>query len=178
MSSLEDLSFEQRDELALLVKKMSDDPKIRPKFLGLVREINPDMPIPELDIEAKTNNAVLRAEQRVNELENKLREKDAVQDLEARRNRLIKRGLSEQDIPEVEKIMIDKGITNHEAAADYWEWMRQAATPTSATGGYQPNPLAKFNLKPFWKNHVTAARDEASRALTDLRKGNVRPIGF
>ena len=176
--SLEDLTFEQRDELAMLVKKMSDDPKIRPKFLGLVREVHPNMPLPELDIEQKTNNAVLRAEQRVQDLENKLREKEAVADLESRRQKLMKRGLSENDIPEIEKVMIDKGITNHEAAADYWEWMKQSATPTSVSGAYHPNPLAKFDLKPFWKNRVTAARDEASRALMDLRKGNVRPIGF
>ena len=78
-------------------------------------------------------------------------------------------------ILEIEKIMLEKKIVDHETAAEYWDWMKQAAAPTPT--GYNPNVMNKFNLSPYYKNPVTAARDEAAKALNDLRKNN-RPIGL
>ena len=94
-----------------------------------------------------------------------------------RRQKLLKKGLvqSDEEIEEVEKVMLEKGITNHEVAADYWKYMQQAATPTPS--GYNPNVINKFDLNKFWKNPVNGARDEAAKALTELRK-NPRPIGL
>jgi hypothetical protein len=91
--------------------------------------------------------------------------------------KLIKNGLiqNESDIEQVEKIMLDKGITNHEAAAEYWNWMKQSAVPTPT--GYNPSAVSKFDLGKYYKNPVMAARDEASKALNELRK-NPRPIGL
>jgi len=50
----------------------------------------------------------------------------------------MKKGLiqDESEIEEVEKVMLEKGITNHEAAAEYWQWMKQSAAPTPS--GYNP----------------------------------------
>ena len=94
----------------------------------------------------------------------------------ARRNRVVKNGLAkEEDIEAIEKVMLDKGITNHEAAAEYWSWMKQSAQPTPS--GYNPSAISKFDLNKYWKNPVTGARDEAAKALAELRKGS-RPIGF
>jgi hypothetical protein len=89
----------------------------------------------------------------------------------------MKKGLvdREEDIHEVEKIMLEKGITNHESAAEYWNWMKQSATPTPT--GYNPSAVSKFDLGKYYKNPQAAARDEAAKALQELRK-NSRPIGF
>jgi hypothetical protein len=105
------------------------------------------------------------------------REDDAVADLNKRRMSLIKKGLirDESEIEQVEKIMLDKGITNHESAAEYWDWMKQSAVPTPT--GYNPSAVAKFDLGKYYKNPVMAARDEASKALNELRR-NPRPIGL
>ena len=46
--SLEDLSQEARDELAMLAKKLADNPKTRENFLRLTKEINPDLLMPAL----------------------------------------------------------------------------------------------------------------------------------
>lgn len=175
--SLENLSLEQRDELALLMKQLSENPETRKEALRLTKKLRPDLPMPELDIEDFTEKKVTQANQRVEELERKLQEKEAHEKLDKRRNDLIKKGLidNESDIEEVEKIMLEKGITNHESAAEYWQWMKQAATPTPS--GYNPSPVAKFDLGKYYKNPVTAARDEAAKALSDLRK-NTRPIGI
>jgi hypothetical protein len=173
--SLEDLTPEARDELALLARQLAENPATRKDFLRLTKKAKPDMPIPELEIEESTTNAVQKAEDRVQALEAKLAEKDAREELEKRRSKIRARGLKDDDIAEVEKIMLEKGITQHDAAADYWDWMKQASTPTPS--GYNPNPINKFDLGKYWKNPVQGARDEAAKALNELRK-NPRPVGL
>jgi hypothetical protein len=175
--SLEDLTPEARDELALLAKQLSENPETRKDFLRQVKKVKPEMPIPELEIEDYTRHAVERANDRVAQLEARLREKDAMDELNKRRSKLKSKGLidNDDDIQEVEKVMLEKGITNHEAAAEYWRWMQQSAAPTPT--GYNPSAINKFDLSKYWKNPVAGARDEAAKALNELRK-NPRPIGL
>jgi hypothetical protein len=174
--SLEDLSIEARDELAQLARTLAENPETRKDFLRLTKKAKPGLPIPELEIEDYTNTAVSSANKRVEHLEAKLRERDAMEELERRRSSVVRKGLAnENNIEEIEKVMLEKGITNHESAAEYWAWMKQSAEPTPS--GYNPSAISQFDLKKFWKNPVTGARDEAAKALADLRKGN-RPIGF
>jgi len=175
--SLENLSIDARDELAALAQQLAENPSTRKEFLRMTKKVKPDLPIPELEIEESTNKALSLAEQRVQSLENKLREKDALDDLQRRRNSIKAKGLvnTEDDIKEVEKIMLDRGITNHETAAEYHQWMKQSATPTPS--GYNPQIIQKMDLNKYWKNPVTAARNEAVSALQELRRPN-RPIGL
>jgi len=175
--SLEDLTPEARDELALLAKQLSENPDTRKDFLRQVKKVKPEMPIPELEIEDYTRYAVSQANDRVAQLEARLREKEALDELNSRRNKLRAKGLidKDEDIEEVEKVMLEKGITNHEAAAEYWRWMQQSATPTPT--GYNPSAINKFDLSRYWKNPIAGARDEAAKALNELRK-NPRPIGL
>jgi len=171
--SLEDLSLEQRDELALLAKQLSDNPNTRKEFLRMTKKVRPELSVPELDIEEYTNSKVNDAEKRVMALESKLRERDAVEELNKRRARL---GRSEEEVAEIEKLMLEKGMTNHETASEYFDWMKQAATPTPM--GYSSSPMNKFNLEKYWKNPQMGARDEAQKALMELKNQNSRPIGF
>jgi hypothetical protein len=175
--SLENLSLEARDELAALAQTLAENPDTRKDFLRMTKRVKPDLPIPELDIEDYTTKAVNRSEQRVQALEAKLREKEAIEELQKRRNSLMKKGLisNESEIDDVEKIMLERGINNHETAAEYHAWMKKAAVPTSS--GYNPSAVKQFNLGAYWKNPSAAARNEAMNALNDLRKP-VRPIGL
>ena len=175
--SLEDMSFEQRDQMALLMRELSDNPSTRKEMLRLTKKIKPELVIPELEIEDRTTHAVSAAQTEVEKLRAELRERDALDNLKQRRQSLLKKGLisDESQIEEVEKVMIEKNIANHEAAAEYWQWMKQSAAPTPS--GYNPSAVAKLNLGKFYKNPVAAARDEASQALNELRR-NPRPIGL
>ena len=175
--SLENLSLEARDELAALAQTLAENPETRKDFLRMTKKVKPDLPIPELDIEDYTHRAVSRSEDRVQALEAKLREKEAIEDLNSRRHNLMKKGLisNESEVGDVEKIMLERGITNHETAAEYHQWMKQAAVPTST--GYNPSAVKQFDLNKYWKNPVAAARNEAMNALNDLRKPQ-RPIGL
>jgi len=175
--SLEDLTPEARDELALLARQLAENPTTRKDMLRLTKKIKPDLPIPELEIEEYTRSAVDSANDRVAQLEARLREKEAMDELNSRRNKLKSKGLidKDEDIEEVEKVMLEKGITNHEAAAEYWRWMQQSAAPTPT--GYNPSAINKFDLSKYWRNPVAGARDEAAKALNELRK-NPKPIGL
>jgi len=175
--SLENLSLEARDELAALAQTLAENPDTRKDFLRMTKKVKPDLPIPELDIEDYTNKAVNRSESRVQALEAKLREKEAIEELQKRRQSLMKKGLisNESEVGDVEKIMLERGITNHETAAEYHQWMKQAAVPTST--GYNPSAVKQFDLNKYWKNPAAAARNEAMNALNDLRKPQ-RPIGL
>ena len=147
--SLENLSLEARDELAQLAQTLAENPDTRKDFLRMTKRVKPDLPIPELDIEDYTNRAVNRSEDRVQALEAKLRERDAVEELQKRRQSLMRKGLiaNESEVNDVEKIMLERGITNHETAAEYHQWMKQAAVPTST--GYNPSAVKQFDLNKY-----------------------------
>jgi hypothetical protein len=159
------------------MKELAENPSTRKEALRLTKKVRPNLPIPELELEDYTEQKVTAAEERVMQLEAKLKEKDAREELQKRRDRLIKKGLaqSEEDIESIEKIMLEKKISDHETAAEYFDWMKQAATPTPS--GYNPSPLKGFDLNNYWKNPVQGARNEAAKALQELRK-NTRPIGI
>jgi hypothetical protein len=175
--SLEDLSMDARDELAQLARQLAENPATRKQFLQMTKQVKPDMPIPELEIEAYTDKRVSEAQYRVEQLEAKLREKEAVDELNRRRNELMKKGYvrSDDEVNEVEKVMLEKGITNHESAAEYYNWMKQAAEPTASS--YNPSGLSKFDLTDYWKNPTQGARREAAKVLAEIRRPN-RPIGL
>lgn len=180
MATLEDLTPEARDELALLAREMAENPSTRPDFLRLTKKARPNVPVPEIDIDEKVSSIAAKADERVAQLEAKLAEKEAREELSRRRRALIdkKKIDKDEDLAEVEKIMLEKGITNHDTAAEYWSYMRQAATPTPT--GYNRNVMdttARDTLSKFWKNPQVAARDEAAKALAELRK-NPKPVGF
>ena len=175
--SLENLSVEAQAELAALAKTLAENPSTRKQFLQLTKQVRPDVPIPEIEIEERTNSVLAKAEDRVKSLEEKLRQKEAREELQKRRDALIRKGLidSEDEVKEVEKLMVEKGIANHETAAEYHSWMKQAAAPTPSQF---PQPvMSKFNTKDFMKNPTGAARDAAHAALMEFRK-NPKPFGL
>ena len=176
--SLENMSFDERDSLAELSKKLADNPKTRKAFLRLTKEVNPELTIPEIEIEDSTSSALLKMQNENNSLRNKFREREALDDLEKRRNNLMKKGLakSDDDVAAIEKVMLEEGITNHEAAARHWAWMQQAAAPTPSQFHTNVAKNQGWDLSRFSKNPNGTARDVAHEALAELRKN--RPIGF
>jgi len=176
MSSLENMSFEQRDELARLMQQLADTPETRKDVLRLTKKLNPNMNIAELDIEDNTNSAIAQMRAENEALKAKFAQKEAVENLENVRRNVVKKGLvSEEELPQVEKLMLDKRIADHETAAEYHNWMKQAAVPTPT--GYNPSAIRQFDLGKYWKDPRGAAQQEAVRAFADLRKPT-RPIGL
>jgi hypothetical protein len=174
--SLENYSPEAIQELAALSKRLAEDPATRKDYLKLAKKVMPDLPVPEIEMEEAVNKRASVAEQRVQQLEAKLRQREVREELTKRRNALKEKGYvqSEEEIQEIEKLMTEKGIANHETAADYWRYMRQSAVPTP---GYPQPVMSRMDVKGYMKNPVGAARENAAAALAELRK-NPKPIGL
>lgn len=174
--SLENYSPEAIQELAALSKRLSEDPATRKDFLKLSKKVMPDLPVPEIEMEEAVEKRTSAAEQRVKELENKLRQREVREELAKRRNALKEKGYvqSDEEIQEIEKLMTEKGIANHETAADYFRYMKQSAVPTP---GYPQPVMSRMDVKGYMKNPVGAARENAAAALAELRK-NPKPIGL
>ena len=179
MATLEDLAPEARDELALLARQLADDPSTRTSFLKLAKQARPNVPIPELDIADRISAFEASSAGKLADLETKQAQRDAMDELKRRRDDArSKYNLSAEDIQQVEKIMLEQGIQNHDTGAQFFQWQREAATPTPT--GYKPNVMdktAQDTLSKFWKNPAQAARSEAANALDHLRK-NPRPVGY
>ena len=174
--SLENLSLEQRDELAGLMQQLADTPETRKDILRLTKKIRPGLNVPELEIEDNTNSALQQMRAENEAIRAKLQQKEAVENLEKIRHNVVKKGLvSEDEIPAVEKLMLEKRIADHETAAEHYRWMKQAAVPTPT--GYNPSAIRQFDLGKYWKDPRGAAQQEAVRAFADLRKPT-RPIGL
>ena len=175
--SLENYTPEQLQELALLSKTLAENKDTRKDFLKMTKKVRPDLPIPELEMEETASKLAETYETKIAAMEAKLAEKDAREDLEVRRRALLESGKasSKAEIAEIEKVMVEKRIADHDAAADYWKWMQQTATPTPSAF---PKPvMQQFDVSGYMKNPVVAARDEAMKAFQELRK-NPRPIGL
>ena len=175
--SLENIAPETRDEMAALLKKLSDHPKTRKTILKSIKEVDPEFHIPELEIESKAEEVYSKTSEELDKLRAELRERDAREELSKRRNSLLKNGKikSESDIAEIEKIMVEKQIADHDAAADYWTWMKQASEPTPS--GYNPQVMKQWDLSKYLKNPQGAAREAAAEALNELRR-NPKPVGL
>lgn len=175
--SLENYSPEAISELAALSKRLSEDPSTRKEFLRLTKRVHPDLPVPEIEMEDAVEKRVRAAEDQVSKLQAQLKSRDVREELTKRRNNLKSKGFaqSDDDILEIEKLMTEKGIGNHETAADYWQKSRETAVPTS--NGFPRPVMAQFDIKGYMKNPIGAARENAVAALAELRK-NPRPIGL
>lgn len=174
MASLEDLTPEAVNELALLARDLSENPATRKDFLKLTKKAKPNLPIPELEVEATVDARLGESNKRVESLENSIRERDAKEELERRRQRVATK-VGKENVEAVEKIMLEKGIQNHDTAADYWDWMRQSQAPTPSS--FSPNVIDKdtrAQLGRFFKSPQVTAREEAFSALMDIRKHKAR----
>lgn len=175
--SLENYSPEAIEELAALSKRLSEDPTTRKDFLRLTKKVHPDLPVPEIEMEEAVNQRALAAEEKVAQLEAKLKQREVREELQKRRSALKEKGYAESDddILEIEKLMTEKGIANHETAADYWRKSRETAIPTP--NGFPQPVMSRFDIQGYMKNPVGAARENAAQALAELRK-NPKPIGL
>ena len=98
-TKLEQLSDDTRDELAALALKLSGNQKTRKGFLGLVKEAQPDTPIPEIDEVKALEAALAKRDEKIGALEKKFDDQTFAQSLAAKKNEArTKFDLSEDDM--------------------------------------------------------------------------------
>ena len=83
MPSLEDLTPDARDELALLARELAENPNTRESFLRLTKKARPNMTIDTIDMKDSLDARFAEYEAKNAALEGRLREKEALEDLES-----------------------------------------------------------------------------------------------
>lgn len=174
---LENLDANAVNELAALAKSLADDPKTRKQFLKLTKEVRPDVILPELEMENAISTQLAERDTRIKDLEVSLAERKIMDDLESKRGVLRQRGADPEEITAIEKLMVEKGIADHDTAADYFVWKKQAedASVRNAQGSSPKQLVSPF--KDFFTNPIQRAREEAYRALGESRRP-ARPAGL
>ncbi len=172
-TSLEDMDDATRDSLAALSKKLSENPKTRRAFQVLLKADDPNLPIPEIDTENRILGAVKPYADKLNELEKRELERNAAENIRAKRDGLRNKGYTQEQIDSIEKLMIEKQIPSHDTAARFYDLETQTATPS-------PSHIHQITMPVSGKDIKAAgdikkwARNEAHQAIEDIKAGRVK----
>ena len=166
--SLEDQKFSQTDKL---IADLASDPSTRPAFLRMVKQKNPDLIIPELEQEerlAKLKEEMTAENQR---LAQQIRDRDTLDELNKRRADVVRSGLiSEDELPEVEKLMQDGHATSHEAAAKMFAYDKLSRVQPAATEPMtRQRAFVGADLKEWMADPDGTALKTAEQALREFR---------
>lgn len=171
--SLEGMTPEAIADLAALAKGLSENPRTRQNFLGLMKAADPNLSIPEIDIPSRIGAATKPYIDKLDAMEKKEAEREMRERIKERRQALVKnKGIAESEIPEIEKLMVEKGIQNHNTAAEYYLSQKQSAAPTPSTFS-QPS-IPRPDLKKMGLNINQWSRNEATNAIADIIKNRGR----
>lgn len=107
---------------------------------------------------------------RLDDFEAKQREKEIKATIQSEKDRAQEKyKLSDDDMKEVSKLMIESGIGSYDKAADYFRLSRQAAKPTSANVQEHSSIMLPGDVELF-KDRNGWARKEAYKALAEIER--------
>lgn len=172
-NSLENLSPEERDELASLAQGLANNPETRPMYLRLIKKHSPTTAIPEIDVLNTVGNALQPHLAKIEKLEQEKLEREVNDRLRANRESLRDEGHSKEDIAAIEKMMVDEKIPSHATAAKYFKLQNQAAVPTTAHMRRAEVPIGRDKIKEAGGIRRWGT-NEAHAAIDDIRAGRVK----
>lgn len=140
--SLEDLTVDQLlahakslETPANAFKNLTSNPKTRETILRAMKDLNPNLVLPELDAKDQVREEIKAEREERLKLERQMMERDARDNVRERRASIkSKYSLTDADVEAVEKMMVDDKEVNwtHDAAARVYLASKTSATPTPA----------------------------------------------
>ena len=179
-TKLDHLSEDTRDELAALNLRLAGNPKTRKGFLGLVREVSPDTPIPELDATKWGEEQLALRDKQITELRGELHDYKLGNQLGEQKKKVMEKyKLSDSDLTTMEERMGKKELhTDYEFAARLFKQEKEVAPPTTyGTSGYGPFNLRKGaeEMKGLMDDEVGWANDTAHSIIDEMQKTGRSP---
>lgn len=170
--NLEDFTPAQLAQMAELANKLATNPKTRGDFLRMTKEVNPDTHIPEVDIPAAMEAKFKPTLDRLAQLEEQQARREAEDRVRQQRKAALKvEGVSSDDMPKIEKLMVERGIADHKTAAEFYVLQNRQAEPTPAAAQATRvfGPPKTPDLKEFNGNMSAWAKKNAFDMIDQLR---------
>lgn len=189
---VDEASYASQRAIVDLVASIEKNPKLRTAFLSMVKEVKPDLSIPEIDAAAPVNAKLDAMSAQMSEFiaAQKKREDDAAQreqeasfanSWNAQKNNLLNSGYMEDAIPQIEEFAKKRGIPDLEAAAALYEKQNPVylTSPSRSTFGdfFQTGTDTGKFYEDLMKSHGEDERSEnglVQAALNDVRSANRR----
>ncbi len=165
--SLEDLTPQERAYLSA-GKLLFENPEVSKDAKRLLIKAKPEAKVNFPDIAMDDQFAARQAEldKRAKEIDEKLAKDELDRRVEKQRAALRDQGV---DVEALETFMKENELYSYEKAAKIFKQVNQTAqdTPASLVKSMQAN--ADAEVKAFWKDPIKAAREEASKAIDEMR---------
>ena len=178
--------FEQAKASKTLLDKMGNNPKLRHKLLGLVKELNPDANIPEIDAAAPIMAEVAEARKTVAEIraeidkdkkdrEEFLQKQNFQSFIDTGRKKLRDNGYTDDGIASIEKMMADRGYSDYDVGLTMYEKANppeEPAVPTHFGRMWnlpEPTNDKDTQTKAWFDNPVAQSQREVQSWANELR---------
>jgi hypothetical protein len=173
MPSFEELTDDQRVNLARAGFKLFHNPEVSREAKRLLTKADPKVRFPEIEAEETTTAALRERDDRIAKLEAQQIEADLERRLEMKRKQAEELGVDPAD---VEKLIVERGkggrVIDWESALELIQLQRQsaAATPSSddfKVGNEMPGIKDMINAGP--EGAAKIARDLTHQAINEMR---------
>lgn len=179
-ASLEDLPPEAQAQLNLgkLVHTMLKDPKLSTSTKRLLKQKNPDLVFPELEVEDAVAKVREETSEQLKTLQDALDKQNATKALEAEDAKITEAGL---DPKVVREFMTKNGIVNVDVVIELFQSRDALAEPsTDSIGPFRFKDASPEDLAAMWKNPVAWREKKAYEILGEMRakqRPQVRRVG-
>jgi hypothetical protein len=183
-----------KDTIVRLVDDIQRNPKTREQFLRAVKEVRPDMPVPEIDAAAPIHAAIAELKKQQEEFISEQRKRAAEEDSNKQTNEFVagwnkqKNSLAEQGyypdaIAKIEEFAKTEGIPNLLAAAAYYEKRNPPSLTAPRAGAFSFDEASddgklinRLMESKMQRGQIdrNAVMQLAENALRDVRASNKR----
>lgn len=156
-----------------LFHALAADPRYRKKVLTLIKEAAPDTSIPELDLaDAAAKQADERTKPLTEALDKANKRLDEVERREAKRSWASAHDLDDEEVVEVEKLALEKGITKAETAVEFYRATGKPRSTRKPPAGDEAYLEALAKVDPRHGSQLKKlATGRAMEILTSRRAG-------
>ena len=160
-------------EMGKLMSKLIMDPKTRKDTLKLVKKVEPERILPEVEVDEVIQAATAPLQKKIDDMQADREKERQLANLDSRRAPLRAKGLSSEEIKNVEQFMVDKKIGDHEIALQVMKQNEKPATPATRFG-VPTLPGSGNKDDALYKNPRQHMRTSLHSMIDDLKAG--KPI--
>lgn len=176
MASFEQLTDEQRLNLARVGHRLLHNPEVSKDARRLLMKADPSVKFPDLEVEETMQSELAKRDKKIDEMSQSQMQEAAERRRESCRQQARDRGL---DPDEVEKAITERGIVKWETAMEHVEMKNRLATPTpdagsGGDGGSSTRLPDGDDLKDFWNDPAAWANKQAHLAVDEIKQNRHR----